>query len=101
MSAYEMNHFRDLYQQSIITNAKAFARALTDCGLTVAGDASVDFTETHQVILNVGFGKGPEIARRLEDNNIVLNYQAAPDEEGFTASGSHGGAGNDPVRHGG
>ena len=31
---------------------------------------------------------GPEIARRLEENNIVLNYQAAPDEEGFTASGS-------------
>ncbi|MFC1882869.1 glycine cleavage system protein T, partial [Thermodesulfobacteriota bacterium] len=24
----------------------------------------------------------------LEDNNIILNYQAAPDEEGFTASGA-------------
>jgi aminomethyltransferase len=36
----------------------------------------------------VGYAKGAEIAGRLEDNNIVLNYQAAPDEEGFTASGS-------------
>ena len=27
-------------------------------------------------------------ARRLEENNIVVNYQASPDEEGFTASGS-------------
>jgi aminomethyltransferase len=88
MAAYEMNHFRDAYQQSIVANAKTFARALSDCGLTVAGDPSIDFTETHQVILNVGFGKGPEIANRLEENNIVLNYQAAPDEEGFTASGS-------------
>jgi len=40
------------------------------------------------VILNVGYAKGPEIARKLEDNNLVVNYQAAPAEEGFTASGS-------------
>ncbi|MCH5372839.1 MAG: glycine cleavage system protein T, partial [Planctomycetes bacterium] len=25
---------------------------------------------------------------RLEENNIIVNYQAAPEEEGFTASGS-------------
>ena len=24
----------------------------------------------------------------LEDNNIICNYQAAPDEEGFTAAGA-------------
>jgi aminomethyltransferase len=28
------------------------------------------------------------VARRLEENNIVVNYQASPEEEGFTASGS-------------
>jgi aminomethyltransferase len=56
--------------------------------LDVACDSAVSFTETHQVILNVGYAKGPEIARRLEDNNIILNYQASPVEEGFTASGS-------------
>jgi aminomethyltransferase len=88
MAAYEMNHFRDQYQPAVLQNAKAFAGALHDCGLSVAGDASVSFTETHQVILNVGYAKGAEIARRLEDNNIVLNYQAAPREEGFTAAGS-------------
>jgi aminomethyltransferase len=54
----------------------------------VAGDPDIDYTETHQVIVNVGYARGAEIARRLEDNNIVLNYQAAPDEEGFTASGA-------------
>ena len=57
-------------------------------GLDVAGDPAYDYTETHQVLLNVGYGKGPEMARRLEDNNIIVNYQASPAEESFTASGS-------------
>ncbi len=88
MAAYEMNHFKDEYQPRVIANAKAFARALKECGLDVAGDPDIDYTETHQVIVRVGYGKGPEIARRLEDNNIICNFQAAPDEEGFTASGA-------------
>jgi aminomethyltransferase len=69
-------------------NAKAFARALKDCGLNVSGNPEVGYTQTHQVLLDVGWTKGPEIARRLEENNIIVNYQAAPEEEGFTASGS-------------
>lgn len=88
MAAYEMNHFKDEYQKAVVTNAKVFARALADAGLNVAGDPAIDFTETHQVIIEVGYGQGPELARRLEDNNVVCNYQAAPDEEGFTASGA-------------
>ncbi|MDE7242904.1 MAG: glycine cleavage system protein T, partial [Oscillospiraceae bacterium] len=30
----------------------------------------------------------PDVAMRLERNNIVCNYQATPEEEGFTASGA-------------
>ena len=88
MAAYEMNYFKDEYQKNVIANAKAFALALKDCGLAVAGDPEVSYTETHQVVIDVGYARGPEIARRLEDNNIILNYQAAPEEEGFTAAGS-------------
>ncbi len=88
LAAYEMNCFKDDYQQAVLNNAKAFAAALKDWGLDVAGDPAISYTETHQVILNVGYAKGPELAERLENNNIILNYQAAPDEEGFTASGS-------------
>jgi len=88
MAAYEMNHFKDEYQTRVISNAKAFARALKDCGLNVAGDPAIDFTETHQVVVGVGYGHGPEIARRLEASNIICNYQAGPDEESFTASGA-------------
>ncbi|MBN1419871.1 MAG: glycine cleavage system protein T, partial [Planctomycetes bacterium] len=88
MAAYEMNHFKDPYQRAVIANAKAFARAMKDAGLDVAGDPAIDFTETHQVIVRVGYAHGPEIASRLEGNNIICNYQAAPDEESFTASGA-------------
>lgn len=87
MAAYEMNHFKEDYQPRVIANAKAFARALSDSGLDVAGDPDMDFTETHQVVVNVGYGKGPNVASRLEANHIICNYQATPDEEGFTASG--------------
>jgi len=88
MAAYEMNCFRDAYQQAVIRNAKAFAGALRDTGLQVAGDPAISFTETHQVIVKVEYAKAVEAARRLEENNIICNYQAAPDEEGFTAAGA-------------
>jgi aminomethyltransferase len=88
MATYEMNQFKDKYQPGVIANAKAFARALKECGLNVAGDPAINFTETHQVVVDVGYSHGPEIASRLEANNIICNYQANTDEEGFTASGA-------------
>lgn len=88
MATYEMNHFKDAYQAKVIGNAKAFAKALNECGLDVCGDPEIDFTETHQVIVKVGYGRGPEIASLLELNNIICNYQATPDEEGFTVAGA-------------
>jgi len=87
-AAYEMNHFKAEYQKSVISNAKAFAMALKENGLDVAGDPAISYTETHQVILNVGYGKVARITRELEDNHIIVNYQATPMEEGFTASGA-------------
>jgi len=87
-ASYEMNHFKDKYQPKVITNAKAFARALAECGVDVAGDPAIDYTETHQVVVKVGYGLGPEIAGRLEASNIICNYQAIPSEEGFTAAGA-------------
>ncbi len=87
MAAYEMNAFKDAYQKQVVQNAKAFALALKACGFQVAGDPEISYTETHQVVIGVGYGIGPAAAQRLEDNNIIVNYQAGPDEEGFTASG--------------
>jgi aminomethyltransferase len=81
-----MNAYRLDYQKAMITNAKAFARALNNQGLIVEGNPGVGFTETHQVIVRVGYGKGPLIAERLEENNIIVNYQSAPDDEAFTTA---------------
>jgi aminomethyltransferase len=88
MAAFEMNHFKDAWQQAVIANAKAFAVALHETGLDVAGDPAVQYTETHQVVVRVGYGQGPDVAGKLEDSGIIVNYQAAPDEEGFTAAGA-------------
>jgi aminomethyltransferase len=88
MAAYEMNAFKDVYQRKVLANAHAFAQALDECGLNVAGNRAEGFTRTHQVVVGVGYARGAELARRLEENNIIVNYQAAPGEEGFTASGS-------------
>jgi len=86
MAAYEMNTYRRDYQRQVIANAKALALALKEQGLQVEGDPAVSYTETHQVVLRIGYAKGMEVADRLERNNIIVNYQALPDDEAFTAS---------------
>ncbi len=86
MAAYEMNAFGDGYQRAVLGNARAFARALADAGLHVEGDPALGFTETHQVVVRVGYSRGCAIARRLEDSGIICNYQALPDDESFTAA---------------
>lgn len=55
--------------------------------MDVAGDPDPGYTETHQVVINIGYGNGPKIAKRLEDNNIIVNYQGRPRDEGFSAGG--------------
>ncbi|MBW2487874.1 MAG: glycine cleavage system aminomethyltransferase GcvT [Deltaproteobacteria bacterium] len=88
LAAFEMNAFKEEYQKNVIANAKAFAKALKENGLDIAGDPAISYTETHQVVINVGYARAPEVARRLEENHIICNYQAAPDEESFSAAGS-------------
>ncbi len=87
LAAYEMNEFKADYQKQVRSNAKAFARALKDKAIPVEGDERDGFTETHQVLIRVkSFGQGQAISRRLEENNIITNYQALPDDETFLDS---------------
>jgi len=84
MATYEMKAFKQEYQGQVRANAKAFARALRDKRIPVEGDENDGFTETHQVLIRIKeFGNGMDIARRLEENNILTNYQALPDDETF------------------
>jgi len=83
-STIEMNHFKDEYQKQVVANAKAFARTCAQHGIPVEGGEAEGYTSTHQVLIRVSaFGDGKEIATRLEQNNIITNYQALPDDETF------------------
>jgi len=87
VAALEMNEYGREYQNQVLRNARAFARQLAGSGLEVEGDPSDGYTATHQVVLRVSkWGDGADIARRLEENNIVVNYQALPDDETFLVS---------------
>ncbi len=87
MAAYEMNAFKGPFQDQVRRNARALAKALHAHGVPVEGDPADGYTETHQVIIRVKpFGPGMEIARRLETNNVLTNYQALPDDATFLES---------------
>jgi glycine/serine hydroxymethyltransferase len=84
MATYEMNQFKKDYQEQVQKNAKAYARALKEKGIPVEGDEKDGFTQTHQVLIRIKeFGNGMDIAQKLEENNILTNYQALPDDETF------------------
>jgi aminomethyltransferase len=83
-SCLEMLSFGDAYQKQVISNAKAFAKALKDAGLAVEGDPAIGYTETHQVVVRVG--NGPETADRLERNNVVVNSQTLPTDASVSAA---------------
>ncbi len=83
-AALEMKHFRDDYQNAVTKNARAFAKYLNDKGIPVEGGEDEGFTHTHQVVIRVKkFGDGKDMAVRLEKNNVIVNFQALPDDETF------------------
>lgn len=85
-ATYEMINFRDDYPRQVVANAKAFARALADQGLSIEGDPACDFTETHQVLLRTARAKGEHAASLLEANNVITNPQAYHDDPSFAAA---------------
>lgn len=81
----EMNHFKDSYQTQVLANARAFARACAAQGIPVEGGEADGYTCTHQVVIRVAsFGDGKEVAARLQENNIITNFQALPGDETFS-----------------
>jgi glycine/serine hydroxymethyltransferase len=86
-ATFEMNEFKEAYQEQVRKNARAFAKSLVDAGIDVEGDPHDGYTHTHQVLLRVRkYGIGEDIARQLEDNNLIVNYQALPDDKSFLES---------------
>ena len=74
MASLEMNAFKESYQPQVLANAKAFASALADEGLEVQGNPELGYTQTHQVVVLVGYAQATVIAEELEASNIIVNY---------------------------
>jgi len=86
LATMEMNLFRDEYQRRVRSNARAFALALAREGVRVEGEKD-GYTETHQVVFRVPEkGTANRVARHLEEQGIICNFQALPDDETFTAA---------------
>ncbi len=78
VTALEMNDFGEEYSKQVIKNAKTFAKALTDQGFIVLCP-NLDFTESHQVIVDVKeYGGGKVVADILENCNLICNKMALP-----------------------
>jgi len=80
LTAYEFRAFGEEYADQVIRNAKALAVSLAEHDFVVEAE-EFGFTESHQVVVNVGMhGGGDEVARNLKDNNIICNMNLLPFE---------------------
>ncbi|MDR2830296.1 MAG: serine hydroxymethyltransferase [Methanobrevibacter sp.] len=74
----EMLDFGQDYAKQIIKNAKALGVALYDLGFDVLCE-DLGFTESHQIVLDMSKVESASIlAKRFENNNIILNKNLLP-----------------------
>ncbi len=74
----EMLEFGEAYAKQTIKNAKKLAENLYELGFNVLCE-EFGFTESHQVVVDLSnIGNAAELAKRLEENNIILNKNLLP-----------------------
>ncbi|MBF0351406.1 MAG: serine hydroxymethyltransferase [SAR324 cluster bacterium] len=77
----EMKQHGKAYASQIVKNAKALGAALDLEGVHVEAK-EFGFTQSHQIALNVTkYGAAIEIAQKLADNNIIVNYNMLPGDQ--------------------
>ena len=69
--------FGEAYAKQTIKNAKYFAQSLHERGFKVFGE-KLGFTKSHQILLEIGPGKGKEASKILVDSGIVTNMNTIP-----------------------
>jgi glycine hydroxymethyltransferase len=69
--------FGEAYAGQTIKNAQRLAQSLHERGFKVFGE-KLGFTKSHQVLLEIGPGKGKEASKTLEDSGIVTNMNTIP-----------------------
>ncbi|MGH2497523.1 MAG: serine hydroxymethyltransferase [Ktedonobacteraceae bacterium] len=74
----EMKQFGAAYASQIVRNAQALGRSLDELGTPVEARA-FGYTRSHMIAVNVSqWGGGVEVAKRLEANDIIVNYNMVP-----------------------
>jgi len=78
ITAAEMLEFGEAYAKDTIRNAKKLAESLYELGFNVLCE-DLGFTESHQLVMDVSdIGRAVEMAKKLEENNIILNKNLLP-----------------------
>lgn len=74
----EMKQFGREYTAQIVRNAQALGRSLDELGTPVEA-RDFGYTKSHMIAVNVAkAGGGVEVAKRLEANDIIVNYNMVP-----------------------
>lgn len=69
--------FGKAYAKQTINNAQRLGQALHEQGFSVFGE-KLGFTQSHQLLLEIGPGKGKEASKLLENAGIVTNMNTIP-----------------------
>lgn len=64
-----------IYAGQVVKNAKVLAETLKSQGLKVVG------TENHLMVVDVGEGRGKEVAEKLEEAGIIVNANTIPHDK--------------------
>ena len=74
----EMKQYGRVYAEQIVRNAQALGSSLDELGTPVEA-REFGYTRSHMIAVNVAqWGGGVEVAKRLEANDIILNYNMLP-----------------------
>ncbi|KYK30295.1 MAG: serine hydroxymethyltransferase [Thermoplasmatales archaeon SG8-52-3] len=69
--------FGEAYAKQTIKNAQRLAQSLYNSGFKVFGE-KLGFTKSHQILVEIGPGKGKVASKKLEDAGIVTNMNTIP-----------------------
>ena len=74
----EMKAYGRDYAAQIVRNAQALGKSLDELGTPVEA-RDFGYTRSHMIAVNVAqWSGGVEVAKRLEDNDIIVNYNMLP-----------------------
>jgi glycine hydroxymethyltransferase len=73
-----MKQYGRAYAAQVVRNAQALGQSLDELGVRVEA-REFGYTKSHMIAVNVAqWGSGVEVARRLEVNDLMVNYNMVP-----------------------